>query len=392
MSLQNICSRASGAPMFEKVKHYLDNRKRSKRPFIAFQVEPTSRCQLKCVMCPRTAFSHTWESGDMPLTAFNKISNYFHLTQDVHLQGWGEPLLHPGLFAMIRSAKQENCRVSLTTNGALLTRDVSQKLLNDGVDIVALSIAGATRETHENIRRGSHFGQLLENIRTLAELKKERQSKTPKLVLSFLMTKTNIHELPEAVDLAKAAGIDDLVATNLDYVSTPLQDKLRAFSCNQADATFAGYLETARSKAAAAKLPFRRYPLELEEVVMCELNPLAIAYFSHDGSVSPCVYLNLSKQGPIPRIFCDSRHETERLTFGNISANTFREIWDRAEYQSFRMAYRKRIDLVRKCSSHLSVESMHSGQLTAFENEMDQALSENPVPGPCKTCYKAYGI
>ena len=328
----------------------------------------------------------------MPLATYNSLSKYFHLTQDVHLQGWGEPLLHPGLFDMIQSAKRENCYVSLTTNGALLTGEVSLKLISEGVDIVAISIAGATKETHESIRCGSLFDKLLKNIQTLTELKGKRQTKKPKLTLSFLMTKTNIKELSEAVEIAKAVGIDEMVATNLDYTPTPLQDELRVFSCKHANPKYLDYLELARKRAAAIKLLFRVYPLEIEEVVMCELNPLQIVYFSHNGYSSPCVYLNLSKQGSIPRIFCGTNEVIQKVTLGNIAKNKFPEIWSSADYYHFRRAYSRRLKVLRKCDSYLSVESMNSGQLQAFEKELEKGLSENPVPPPCKTCYKAYGI
>jgi MoaA/NifB/PqqE/SkfB family radical SAM enzyme len=152
-------------------------------------------------MCPRTAFSSEWETGDMPLPIYKRISGYFHLVRDVHLQGWGEPLLHPHLFTMIQIAKAEKCRVSLTTNGALLSPDISEKLIREGVDIIAISIAGASRRTHESIRCRSDFDTLVDNIRILSGSKARLRSKTPNLILSFLMTKTNIEELPRAVDI-----------------------------------------------------------------------------------------------------------------------------------------------------------------------------------------------
>ena len=35
------------------------------RPFEAFQVELTSRCNLKCVMCPVTVLANRWPARDM---------------------------------------------------------------------------------------------------------------------------------------------------------------------------------------------------------------------------------------------------------------------------------------------------------------------------------------
>ena len=376
----------------ERLRKYLEKIKIRGGPFIAFQIEPTSRCQLKCVMCPGTVFSDEWVSGDMPLSAYKKISRYFHLVQNVHLQGWGEPLLHPKLFDMIQTAKADNCKTSLTTNGVLLTQNMSEELIKKGLDTVAVSIAGAMRETHESIRCGSHFEQIIDNIRTLSNLKLKMRSKTPKLVLSFLMTKTNIKELPEAVSLAKDLGINEFVATNLDYTPTQAQDDLKLFSCNSADLSAKNHIDAAQIRAQEIKLPFRVYPIEMEEVVMCEMNPLQIVFISFDGCVSPCVYLNMTKRGLIPRIFCGKQYEIERQCFGNIGEYDFMEIWASNAYKNFRKAYHNRLNIIRKAYSDIGFEMGHIDKIRDIEKATELSLGKNQIPEVCRTCYKAYNI
>jgi len=362
------------------------------RPFIAFQIEPTTRCQLKCVMCPKTVYADDWLIGDMSLSVYEKISRYFHLVQNIHLQGWGEPLLHSNLFDMIQIAKSENCKASLTTNGALLSHDVSEELIRKGVDTVAISIAGAMSNTHENIRRGSHFEQLIDNIRILANLKIKMRSKTPFLVLSFLMTKTNIEELAEAVSLAKDMGINEFVATNLDYVATKAQDDMKIFSCNKADIHFKNHIHMAKKRAHKLKMPFRDYPLELEEVIICEMNPLHIVSLSFDGCISPCIYLNIPSGHLISRIFCSKHHEIERQCFGNLEENDFMEIWTGAAYGNFRKAYQDRLNIIKKVYSDIGFEMGTFHNLSDIEKSMESDLLENPMPEICRSCYKAYHI
>jgi MoaA/NifB/PqqE/SkfB family radical SAM enzyme len=376
----------------EWLRKYVEKIKVRRRPFIAFQVELTSRCQLKCIMCPRTVFSEEWESGDMPLSVYEKISKYFHLVKNVHLQGWGEPLLHPNLFDMIRIAKAKSCNVSVTTNGALLTTDVSEKLIKYGMDIVAISISGASKETHESIRKGSNFDHLLINIKAFNNLKQKMKSKTPKLIISFLMIKTNIENLPEIVNLAKEIGVDEIVATNLDYTPTQQQDDQKAFPCNAEDNSFKKFIETSMQQAKKIKLPFRVYPIEMEEVVMCEMNPLRIVFISHDGCVSPCVYLNMTKRGLIPRIFCGKQYEIERQCFGNIGEYDFMEIWASNAYKNFRKAYHNRVNIIRKAYSDIGFEMGAIDKIRDAEKAAEKALLKSPMPEACGTCYKAYNI
>lgn len=324
----------------------------------------------------------------MPLSDYAALSEYFHLAGDVHLQGWGEPLLHPRLFDMVRTVKAKGCRVSLTTNGVLLTPEASEELIREGVDIVAVSIAGAVGETHERIRAGSCFEKLIGNIRTLSALRKAAGARTPRIVLSFLMTGTNMEELPDAVGLAGDSGVDEMVATNLDCIPKSAQDELKVFSCDGAEEKFKELIERARRRATKAKITFRAYPLEMDEVLVCELNPLRIAFISYDGCVSPCVYLNMTKKKPISRMFCGSSHEVERLCFGNIREKDFMEVWEGMAYRRFRSAYAKRAELAVRTGMF----SPDPADREREERETAKRLSDNPLPGACRTCYKAFGI
>jgi MoaA/NifB/PqqE/SkfB family radical SAM enzyme len=361
------------------------------RPFLAFQIEPTSRCQLRCVMCPRTIFSKDWDNGDMPLSLYDKISRHFHLVENIHLQGWGEPLLHPEIFLMIQKAKAADCKTSLTTNGVLLTQKMSEEFIKQGLNTVAISIAGATRETHEAIRCGSHFEQIINNIKTLAYLKLKMESKMPKIVFSYLMTKRNIRELSEAVILAKDVGADELLATNVDYAPGKIQDDTGVFSCKEADIRYEKLIESAFRVAKKVKLPSRIYPLEMEDLIMCEMNPLKIVFLSHDGCVSPCVYLNLSKQGSIARFFCGDKYEIERQCFGNIERYSFAEIWECGDYRNFREFYARRMAVNRGDFDVIDDLQSKNDALTGLEKR-EVILRDNPVPLVCRTCYKAYNI
>jgi hypothetical protein len=75
--------------------------RRGERPFEAFQIEVTSRCNLRCVMCPVTVLADRWPALDLPWETFQRIARAFGKTKWVYLQGWGEPLLHPRILDMI---------------------------------------------------------------------------------------------------------------------------------------------------------------------------------------------------------------------------------------------------------------------------------------------------
>ena len=317
---------------------------------------------------------------DLPWEIFERVARTFPEVEHVHLQGWGEPLLHPRLFEMIALAKSAGCRVGLTTNGMRLDPGTSRRLLEVGLDLLSVSIAGATREVHERIRVGSDFSLILENVRALVALRAERRSGGPKVELSYLMTQSNIGELPDAVDLAVSLGVDELYATNLDYAVTPAHDQRRVFGRPALREGFSRTADEARGRARRAHLTFRPYPLDLEEVAVCEAHPTKILFVSCDGWVAPCTYLSLPGQREIPRWFEGRQVMVPVPRFGNLQDQDLMEIWEGRALCEFRRRFVQR-EMVAA-----------TGALFAAAGGVDPGADLPPPPEPCVSCYKLYGV
>ena len=102
---------------FPKPRPRMDEKKA--RPFKVVQIEITSRCGTGCVFCPHDALSQRWVDGDISLDMYrNYIAPHLDLFDLVYLQGWGEPMLHLGLWDMLSMAQQKGCRTGFTTNGS----------------------------------------------------------------------------------------------------------------------------------------------------------------------------------------------------------------------------------------------------------------------------------
>ena len=349
------------------------------RPFEAFQVEVTSRCNLKCVMCPVAVLADDWCAEDMAWPTFERIAAAFDQVNWVHLQGWGEPLLHRRLPDMIERAKRAGCRAGFTTNGTRLTSEAGAVLLDRGLDLLAVSIAGASAATHARIRVGSDFAKLVDNLRRFIALRNARGSATPKVEVFFLMAPENLGELAAAIELAADLGADELVATNLDYVMTPALDALRAWSEAEAQPALRRALEQAHAAAARTGIAFRPYPLERVEKAVCDLDPLRILFISADGSVAPCVYTALNGQARIPRHFRGAQLEIAPVRFGNVNQAPLSEIWNRPDYRAFRQRFARRERGARAMA------------LGAFAGAA-LADAESPAPEACQTCPKLQGF
>jgi len=224
--------------------------------FQHLQVEITTSCNLPgCLMCPRSAWPERWLHQDLSWENFERLITALKLFRHVHLSGWGEPLLHPRLWDMAQGARSQGCTVSLTTNGMNLTEAKQMQVL-EHLDMVAVSLDGATAETFERLRPGADFHLVTQQIAALCARKRSLGKLRPEVVLLFMKMQPNVAELPVFLDLAASFGVDRVNATNPDFVPNPPMAWLSLIASGSPSRKIAEVLELADQKAREMNLPF----------------------------------------------------------------------------------------------------------------------------------------
>jgi len=153
---------------------------------IRLWVEPTSICNLRCVMCPNKDLEKE-DKGFMDMDLFRKIIDEAAAwVYDVHLLHRGESLLHQEFFAMVEYATDKDVRTKLHTNGTLLDEEKSRQMIESGIDQLSFSFDGYDKETYERIRVNGNFDQTVKNIQRFLAIKKEMKSKKPHTILELI--------------------------------------------------------------------------------------------------------------------------------------------------------------------------------------------------------------
>lgn len=354
------------------------------------QVEVTTRCNLKCTMCPRTHFSDD-RNVDFPFEVFESFSASFPKLNHVHLQGWGEPLLHPRIFDMAALVARNQCRVGFTTNGTLLDDRVIGEILRLPVHHVAVSVAGADDSVHGAIRVGSDLDTLLGRVANLVDARNAAGRAEPVVHLSYMMTRQSVAGLPEMVRKAHAMGVDRLVAPNLDCPVTREAEEERIFGFGEPEKAIEKVLEEARILANKLKFRLSVYPLKLsDEILVCELNPLKQFFVNVHGDVAPCPYASLMGKAHYNRYFLGETVPTEPLVFGSLATSSPEAAWQSEAYRKFRVQYWNRQTAYDNLSKNrTSIHSVFGMQ--DYIREIDRVLMQYPVPPFCRQCYKAFG-
>ena len=127
----------------------------------------TLRCNLKCKFCGQwgeNGFMHKKEPVEMPL------ENWLEVIKEIKQQGdspefiiWGgEPLVLANFKSVVEALKANDFKVSVVTNGVLLSDNV--EVVNECVDTLFVSLDGP-KKVHEKIRNNQGiYRKILEGI------------------------------------------------------------------------------------------------------------------------------------------------------------------------------------------------------------------------------------
>ena len=173
----------------------------NERPFIAIW-EVTQACDLACVHCRASAQPdrHPMELS----TAEGKrlIDQIAALKVPVFVLTGGDPIKRPDLFELIGHAHSAGVRVSLTPSATpLLIRDIVVRLKEAGLARLAVSMDGASTETHDAFRGMSgSFARTLDAVRWANEIGLPVQINTT-------FSRRNIAEIDAVVALIESLNI-----------------------------------------------------------------------------------------------------------------------------------------------------------------------------------------
>jgi MoaA/NifB/PqqE/SkfB family radical SAM enzyme len=321
------------------------------------QVEVTGACNLACRMClvryrPKLGKAQ----GAMCFHTFKGLVDELPALEKVTLQGLGEPLLAPDLFRMVEYAVGRDIRIGFNTNGTLLTRDKSERLVASGLDWLHVSVDGATAATYEGIRDGSDFARVRRNVIDLVDVKRSQRAERPTVSLVFVAMRRNVAELPDLVRLAAEWGVGRLYVQNLshsfgDTDPSGSYREIRQFA--ESEALWAEENEEAERLFAEAgaiagavgvdlRLPRLEEPPAARALGSPGCHwPFSAAYVTHDAKVQPCCMVM----------------GADRAVLGDADREGFAAVWRGDAYTSFRAALLtdEPPDVCRGCSLYRRV-------------------------------------
>lgn len=266
---------------------------------INFELNAT--CNLKCPMCPISLESNSDKKQFVfPFEIYKKLidEGVSKGLKAIRLNHVNEPLLRNDLEDFIEYAKVKGILdIYLSTNGLLLTAQRAKSLIESGLDRIQISLDAFSESIYKQMRPGSNYKKVKENVLNLIELKKQMDSLTPLIRVNFVRTELNEHELSSFIDFWR--------------------DKVDMIGAQE------------MIKIASAKDLKSRTTTKMETFHCAYPNQLLV--ITAEGNVLPCCTFHAESM-PLGNLF-DKMKENP-----NFSLTTF---WQHANIQKLRMIHKK---------------------------------------------------
>ena len=252
--------------------------------------------------------------------------------KSVRLNYINEPLIRKDITKFISYARKAGILdIYFSTNGSLLSDEMSRELINSGLLRLQISLDAHTKETYEKIRTGGNFNDVIKKVLRFLEIRNEMNVKLPTLRVNFVKTETNKDELDDFVnfweDKADSIGIQDLVGI-MDGYGKKSDEELEKMSL---------------SNDFKCAQPFQHLTLRYDGTVL----PCCAFY----GAETPIGQLKTNKEIKFSEV--DNIGLLDKSTKSKLIIGTIEESWKSEQMEFFRNIHKKgefwKHPVCRKC-------------------------------------------
>ena len=181
---------------------------------LCVDIETAAICDLACPHCYRQ-FIVTPDKIISDDLCFKIIDQAADMDVPSIKFNWrGEPLMHPRLSKFIYYAKKLGVlETIINTNATKLTPEMSEKLIDSGLDILIFSFVGVTKKTYEKLRPGrfdeNNFDEIYKNIKNFKKIRDAKKKKLPITKVQMVLTEDTFNEQSSFFNLFKDI-VDDV--------------------------------------------------------------------------------------------------------------------------------------------------------------------------------------
>lgn len=175
---------------------------------IEIEIAPSGSCNHRCTFCAVDYLEYKPVLLDTKMLLDNVKQMKKNGLKSVICAGEGEPLINKNTPYMVNQMNSIGLDVAMSTNGVLLSKDISKECLSS-FTWVRFSISAIQEDVYQSIHRGKNgdLKKVLDNISDAIDIKREK-GLTTTLGAQCLLIPENQHQILEMAVELKKIGVD----------------------------------------------------------------------------------------------------------------------------------------------------------------------------------------
>ena len=168
-------------------------------------INVTENCNSRCITC------YAWKNKIANELSTEEIKDILHQLKEIGVKSvifiGGEPLLRNDIGDLLKEARELRFYpIMLVTNGLLL-ESKAEELVENGVTHLAVSVdgVGPTNEAIRGIK--GNYEKSIRGIEAVLDLKKRRNLDVAVTLLTTMLLKKNVDDIPQLIETARNLGI-----------------------------------------------------------------------------------------------------------------------------------------------------------------------------------------
>jgi radical SAM protein with 4Fe4S-binding SPASM domain len=280
---------------------------------IYMDVSPSGACNHRCTFCSQDYLEYQprFLKTDVVkerLTEMGRLG-----LKSIMYAGEGEPFLHRDMAELVGHTKRSGIDVAVTTNGVLMTRAISERIL-DAVEWIKVSCNAGTPETYAKIHRtqADQFARVLRNLEDATALRSKQGSRCT-LGMQIVLLPDNCEEVETLARLARDIGLDYLVVKPYSHHPKSRTERYK-------DIRYGEYAWLAET--------LRKYNTDTFDVIVRleTMNRWDEQSKPYDHCYALSFWAHLDAGGNVWG--CSNYLGDEPFCYGNIYEKTFAQIWE----------------------------------------------------------------
>ena len=307
---------------------------------IEMEIGLTNACNHRCIFCAVDYTGYQSNRIDSRILIGNLEELAPRGVKSIIYAGEGEPLLHREAPDIINRTKGLGIDVAMSTNGVLLTPEMSRECLGS-MTWIRFSVAGITDTTYDRIQQGKpgDLSRVLSNMEAAVRVKKEQGLNTT-LGIQLLLLPDNKNEIVQMGKELRKIGVDY-------FTVKPFSQHPQSRHILQVD--YKEMLELEKEvkqlQTDNYKVYFRAHSMQKLECKRCYKHCWALpfmVYMDAKGNLWPCI------------VFMGK----DELKYGNIYESSFVDIWEGGHRKEI-VDHFMNMDLEKNCRELCRLDEMN---------------------------------